>query len=55
MLLVLGQDRAQVRPVQDQDPVQEFPAQGADEAFAEGVGLHRRLHPIQMIGTAVCG
>ncbi len=55
MLLVLGQDGAQVRLVQDQGPVEELMAQGADETFAEGVGQRRQRHPVQMIGTDVCG
>ena len=54
MLLVLGQDGAQVCLVQDQGPVEEFPAQGADQAFADCVGPHRQQHLIQMIGTGVC-
>ena len=37
MLLVLGQDGAQVRLVQDQGPVEELTAQGADQALADGV------------------
>ena len=35
MLLVFGQDGAQVRLVQDQGPVEELTAQGADEALAD--------------------
>ena len=34
MLLVLGQDRPQMRPVQDQVPVEDLTAQGADRIFA---------------------
>jgi hypothetical protein len=38
MLLILGQDRSQVRLVQDQGLVEELAAQGADEALADRVG-----------------
>ena len=34
MLLVLGQDRPQMRPVQDQVPVEDLTAQGADRLIA---------------------
>jgi hypothetical protein len=54
MLLVFGQDRSQVRLVQDQGPVEDLTAQGADEALANRVGPHRQQHLIQMIGTDVC-
>ena len=54
VLLVVGQDGAQVRLVQDEDPVQELPAQGTDQALADGVGPRRQQHLIQMIGTDVC-
>jgi hypothetical protein len=49
---VLGQHLSQVVLIDDQDPVQEFPAQGADDPFADRVAPHRQLHPIGMIGTA---
>jgi len=39
MLLVFGQDGAQMRLVEDQGPVEELPAQGADQALAD------RFHP----------
>jgi hypothetical protein len=51
MLLVLIQDSVQVRLVQDQGPVGELAAQGADEALADRVIPRRQLHPIRMIGT----
>jgi hypothetical protein len=35
--------------------VQAFAAQCPDEPLGEGVGPHRRLHLIQMIGTDVSG
>src|ERR1039457_3078841 len=47
MLLVLGQGGAQVRLVQDQGPVEELTAQGADKALADRVHprrLHRGAH-----------
>jgi hypothetical protein len=55
MRQVLGQHPVQVVLVDDQQPVEELPAQGADDSLADGVGPHRRLHPIQMIGTGVSG
>jgi hypothetical protein len=53
--LVLGQDGAQVALAEDQHAIEEFPAQGADEALADRVGPHRQLHPILMTGTDVSG
>ena len=53
--LVLGQDGAQMPLAEDQHPVEEFPAQGADEALADRVGPHRQRRPVQMIGIDVCG
>jgi hypothetical protein len=55
MQYVLGQYPAQVLLIDDQAPVEEFPAQGADDPFADRVGRRRRLPPIQMIGTSVSG
>jgi hypothetical protein len=52
---VLGQHLAQVVLIDDQQPVEEVPAKGADVPFADGVGRRRRLHPIQMISTGVSG
>jgi hypothetical protein len=46
VLLVVGQDSAQVRLVQDKDSVQELPAQGADQAVAD------RVHPRCLYGGA---
>src|SRR5262249_53515304 len=46
MLLVLGQDGAQVSFIQDQSPVEELTAQGADEALAD------RVHPRRLHGRA---
>jgi hypothetical protein len=28
---------------------------GEHEPFRVGIGRHRQLHPVQMIGTDVCG
>jgi hypothetical protein len=39
----------------DQQPVENLAAKGTDDPFADGVGLRRQLHPIQVIGTGVCG
>ena len=55
MLKVFGQHPSQMALIDDQQPVEKFPAQGADDPFADGVGRHRQLHPIQMIGTSVSG
>ena len=55
MLKVFGQYLAQMVLIDDQQLVEKFPAEGADDPFAEGVGPRRQLHPIQMIGTDVCG
>jgi magnesium chelatase family protein len=51
--LVLGQDGAQMPLAEDQHPVEEFPAQGADEALADRVAPHRQLHLIRVIGSDV--
>jgi len=52
---VLGQHPAQVMLIDDQQPVEDLPAQSADHPFADRVGRRRRLHLIQMIGTGVSG
>src|ERR1039457_3959476 len=46
MLLVLGQDGAQVRLVQDQGPVEELTVQGANKVLAD------RVHPRRLHGGA---
>ncbi len=46
MLLVLGQDPAQMPLAENQDPVQELPAQRANEALAGSV------HPGRLDGRA---
>jgi hypothetical protein len=52
---VLAENQGQVAFAEDQEPVQELTAECSDDAFADGVGRRRRLHPIQMIGTGVSG
>ena len=52
---VFGEHLAQVVLMDDQRPIEKLAAQGTDHPFADRVGLHRRLHPIQMIGTGVSG
>jgi hypothetical protein len=52
---VLGQYLAQVVLADDQQPVEDLAAQGADHPFADGIGPRRQLHPIQTIGTDVSG
>ena len=51
VLQVLGQHLAQVVLIDDQHPVEELPAQGADDPFADRVAPHRQLHLIRAIGT----
>jgi len=53
--LVFSQDRLQMSLAGDSHAVQELATQGSDEALADRVGSHRRLHPVQMIGTGVSG
>jgi hypothetical protein len=55
VLKILGQHLSQVVLVDDQQPVEEFPAQGADHPFADRVAPHRQLHPIRMIDTGLSG
>jgi hypothetical protein len=52
---VLGQHCREMPVVEDQDPVQQFTADGADPSFGDGVGPRRQLHLIPTIGTVVCG
>src|ERR1039457_1202223 len=51
MGLILGQDLAQVRGVDDKHPVEDLAAHAADPPFGDRVGPHRQRHPIQMTGT----
>jgi hypothetical protein len=50
---VLGQHLSQVLLINDQRPVEELPAQGANHPLADRVAPHRQLHPIRVIGTGV--
>jgi hypothetical protein len=52
---VFGQHLPQMMLIDDQQPVQELPAQGADDPLADGIAPHRQLHLIRAIGTAGCG
>jgi hypothetical protein len=53
--LVRAQDPPQMGLVPDQGAIQEFAPASADPAFGDGVGPHCQRHPVQMIGTDVCG
>jgi hypothetical protein len=55
MAFVLAQHGGGVSLVDDEDAVEEFAADAADEAFGNRVGPRRQLHLIAMIGTVVCG
>jgi hypothetical protein len=55
MFHVLAEHQGQVSLIEDQDPVQQLAAEGPYDALADGVGHHRQLHPVQMIGIDVCG
>jgi hypothetical protein len=52
---VFGQHPAQMVLINDQQPVEQIPAQGTDDPFADRVGPSRQVHLIQMIGTDVSG
>jgi hypothetical protein len=43
---VLGQHPSRVVLIEDQQLVEELPAEGADDPFADGIGPRRQLHPI---------
>jgi hypothetical protein len=53
--LEFAQDVQEVGLVQDEGAVEQFGSAGADPAFHDCVGPHRRLHLISMIGIAVSG
>ncbi len=55
MDLVLGQDRPQMPFAEDEHLVGDLGPGGEHEPFRVSVGPHRQLHPVQMIGTCVCG
>ena len=52
---VFGQYPAQMVLIDDQQPVEKLPAQGADDPFADSIAPHRQLHLIRSIGTDVSG
>ena len=52
---VFGQHLAQMVFTDDQQPVEQLTAQGADYPFADRVAPHRQLHPIRTIGTGASG
>jgi hypothetical protein len=41
--------------IDDQQPVEKLPAQGADDPFAGRVAPHGQLHLIRVIGTDASG
>jgi hypothetical protein len=55
VLLVFGQDGAQMCLAEDEAAVEKLAAQSADKALADRVAPHRQLHPIRMIGTVASG
>jgi len=52
---VLGQHPAQVLLIDDQQPVEDLPAQRADHPFADRVASHRQLHLTRVIGIDASG
>jgi hypothetical protein len=52
---VPSQHPAQMLLIDDQQPVEDLPAQGADHPFADRVAPHRQLRLIRMIGTDASG
>jgi len=52
---VLGENLPQMVLIDDQQPVEDLPAQGTDGPFADRVAPRRQLHPIRMIGTVASG
>ena len=55
MLQISGEYMAQMMLIDDQQPVEELTAQGADHPLADRVAPHRQLHPIRTIGTGASG
>ena len=55
MRRVLGQYVFEMAPVDDQHPVEQFTAHGADPSFGDCVGPRRQLHLIPTIGIAASG
>jgi hypothetical protein len=55
VLQVFGQRPSQVVLIDNQHPVQELPAQGADDPLADRITPHHQLRLIRTIGTSVSG
>ena len=55
MVLELAEHGCRVSLVDDQDAVEEFAADGADEAFGDGVVPSRQLLLIPMVGIERSG
>ena len=52
---VLRQDAAELPLAEDKHVLQALAPQRSRKPLGVGVGPHRQRHPIQMIGTDVCG
>ena len=52
---VLAEKRPQVSFIVDEHPVGAFGSCGAYPPLGIAVGQRRQRHPVQMIGTDVCG
>jgi hypothetical protein len=52
---ILGQHCREMAAVDDEYPVEQLAADGADPSFGDRVGPRRQLHLIPTIGIAVCG
>jgi hypothetical protein len=55
MAAVLAQDGPKMPFTVDEHPVGALGPCGAYPPLGIAIGPHRQLHPIQVIGTAVCG
>ena len=55
VVLVFGQEPAQMVLVPHESAVQELAAASTDRAFGDRVGSRRQLRLMAMIGTGVCG
>ena len=55
MVLELAESGCRVSLVEDQDAVEEFATEGADEAFGDGVVPSRRLPLIPTVGPEPSG
>jgi hypothetical protein len=52
---VPAEHQVQMAFAEDQDPVQQFAAEGPDDSLADGVGARFQQRPVRMISTGVCG